>query len=152
MKANAILRSRYFFAVLAGLMLAVSFPKISVAGFAWIAPGLILFCGAGKTSRQQFWIGYVAGVAYFLTALYWLLFIPFPGGAVAGWLALSAYLSLYTATWVWLCWKIFSKFISPIEDSQPSTSASFGKRFLQSTWKQRAIWSLSCAAIWVTPQ
>lgn len=147
--SNAVLRSRYFLALLAGLMLAMSFPKISVAGFAWIAPGLILFCGAGKTSRQQFWIGYVAGAAHFLASLYWLLFIPFPGGAIAGWLALSAYLSLYTATWVWLCWKIFSKFILPTENPQSSTSLSFGKKFLQTTWKQRAIWSLSCAVIWV---
>lgn len=149
MKTKAIFSSRYFLAVLAGLMLAVSFPKISVAGFAWIAPGLILFCGAGKTSRQQFWIGYVAGAAHFLASLYWLLFIPFPGGAIAGWLALSAYLSLYTATWVWLCWKIFSKFVSPGENSPNSDVAPFAERFSNTTWRQRAIWSFSCAVIWV---
>ncbi len=105
-----ILRSRYVLALLSGLLLAASFPKFSVAGFAWIAPGLILFCGIGKTARQQFWIGYVAGVAHHLTSLSWLLNIPFPAGAIAGWLALSAYLSLYSATWVWLCWKVFKKF------------------------------------------
>ena len=136
---KTILRSRYLFAVLAGLVLSVSFPRLNVAGFAWIAPGLILFCGVGKTGKQKFWIGYVAGLAHFLVTLNWLLSIPFPAGAIAGWIALSAYLALYPATWVWLCWKIFSRIF-------PDNAS---KKFSDTTWKQRAIWSLSCAAIWV---
>ncbi len=138
-----ILHTRYLFAVLSGLMLAVAFPKTSVAGFAWIAPGLILFCGVGKNGRQQFWLGYVAGVAHFLFSLCWLLFIPFPAGAIAGWLALSAYLALYPAIWVWLCWKVFPK------STSPTLISNFNERFLETTWKQRAVWSLSCAVIWV---
>ena len=132
-------RSRFVFAVLAGLMLAVSFPKFSVAGFAWIAPGLILFCGIGKTGRQRFWIGYVAGLAHFLLSLNWLLAIPFPAGAIAGWLALSGYLAIYPATWVWVCWKIFPKAEHGISAPQ----------FSNTTWTQRARWSFCCAAIWV---
>ncbi|MEO6182963.1 MAG: apolipoprotein N-acyltransferase, partial [Verrucomicrobiota bacterium] len=145
------MRSRYLLALLAGLMLAAAFPKFSIAGFAWIAPGLILFCGIGKTRRQQFWIGYVAGLAHFLTSLCWLLNIPFPVGAIAGWLALSAYLALYPAVWVWLCWKIFSRLTrnaEPVFD-QTNLSPCRAELFLPITWKQRAVWSISCAAIWV---
>jgi apolipoprotein N-acyltransferase len=134
-----LLSSRYFFALVAGLMLALSFPNFSAAGFAWIAPGLILFCAIGKSGRQQFWIGYVAGLAHFLFALDWLLAIPFPAGAIAGWIALSGYLAFYMAVWVWLCWKIFSRLKGRGEN----------KKFSDTTWKQRALWSLSCAVIWV---
>ena len=44
------MRSRYLLAVLAGLMLAASFPKVGVAGLAWIAPGLML----GGTDSRHF--------------------------------------------------------------------------------------------------
>jgi apolipoprotein N-acyltransferase len=135
---KSFFQSRYFLAVIAGLLLAISFPKLSVAGLAWIAPGLILFCGIGKSSRQKFWIGYVAGLAQWLGSLNWLLAIPFPAGAVAGWLSLSAYLALYTATWVWLCWKTFSQITGDTVE-----------KFSETTWKQRAIWAISCAVIWV---
>ena len=62
---------------------------------------------AGQTRRESFRIGYVAGLAYYLASLYWLLLIPYrwhsiPLGPAAGWLSLSAYLALYPATWVWL--------------------------------------------------
>src|SRR5437870_9565023 len=100
-------KARYGIAVLAGLALAASFPKFNVAGLAWIAPGLLLFCAAGQPRGVAFQIGYAAGLAHYLASLYWLLFIPFPAGAVAGWLALSAYLALYPAASVWLCWSLF---------------------------------------------
>ena len=38
----------------------------------------------GQTPAQRFRLGYLAGVAHFLVSLGWLLFIPFPAGAVAG--------------------------------------------------------------------
>jgi apolipoprotein N-acyltransferase len=145
-----ILSNRYLLAMIAGFLLAAAFPKFSVAGFAWIAPGLILFCAIGKTGRQQFWIGYVAGVSHFLASLYWLLFIPFPVGAVAGWLALSAYLALFPATWVWLCWKLFSKFISFAEHLESKGDvAGCAENLFQTTWLQRTLWAITCAVIWV---
>ena len=90
-------------AAAAGLLLAAAFPKPGWAGMAWIAPGLMLFSATGFRGRQAFGIGYAAGLGFWLATLYWILYIPFPGGAVAGWLALSAYIALYQATWVWLC-------------------------------------------------
>ena len=101
------MRSRYPLAIIAGLLLAASLPKVGIAGLAWVAPALMLAAALGKRGGESFRIGYVAGLAYYLASLYWLLLIPYrwhsiPLGPAAGWLSLSAYLALYPATWVWL--------------------------------------------------
>lgn len=105
------MQSRHPLALVAGLLWAASFPKIGVAGLAWIAPGLMLLAAMGKGGKQAFRIGYAAGMAYYLASLYWLLLIPVPladiWGPILGWLALAAYLALYPATWVWACWRLF---------------------------------------------
>src|SRR5206468_11076924 len=100
-------RSRFPFAIFAGLVMASAFPKVGLAGMGWIGTGLLLASTAGKNSGQSFRIGYVGGLAYYLAGLYWLLAIPYrwhgiPLGPAAGWVALSAYLALYPAFWVWL--------------------------------------------------
>ena len=138
-------KTRYGIAVLAGLALAASFPKFNVAGLAWIAPGLLLFCAAGQPPRKAFRIGYTAGLAHYLASLYWLLFIPFPAGAVAGWLALSAYLALYPAAWVWICWKLFPGKRSGLEEGWWAAA----KELFASNWWQRTGWAFLCAALWV---
>ena len=97
---------RHGAAIAGGLLLAASFPKPGIAGLAWIAPGLMLFAALGQGGKACFLLGYLAGLAHYLCSLYWLLSIPFPAGAIVGWLALSAYLALYPATWVWLCWRL----------------------------------------------
>ena len=131
--ASPILRSRYLAAVLAGLLLAASFPKIGIPGLAWIAPALMLAAALGRSGGESFRIGYVAGLAYYLASLYWLLLIPYrwhsiPLGPAAGWLSLSAYVALYPATWVWL--------LCP--------AGVLGR-----SWTQRTLWSISGAALWV---
>jgi apolipoprotein N-acyltransferase len=100
-------RIRFALAIVAGLLLAASMPTLSVAGMAWIAPGLMLLAAFGRRGMAAFRIGYVAGLAYYLASLSWLLLIPVTGYPILGWAALSAFLSLYPATWVWLCWKSF---------------------------------------------
>jgi apolipoprotein N-acyltransferase len=96
------LRSRYPVAASAGLILAAAFPSPGIAGFAWIAPALLLAAAYGKTGSDAFRIGYVGGLAYILFSLCWLLRIPEKGFPILGWLALSAYVALYQAIWVWL--------------------------------------------------
>jgi apolipoprotein N-acyltransferase len=140
-------RSRYAFAMAAGLLLAAAFPNLGIAGLAWIAPGCILFSALGCAGGQAFRFGYVAGLAHYLFSLHWLLFIPFPLGAVAGWLALSAYLALYPAVWVWLCWRTFPFKLKPKE--YPGTSFRWIEEFASTNAIQRAVWSVSCAIIWV---
>ena len=127
------MRSRYLAATLAGLLLAAALPKIGLAGLAWVAPALMLVAVLGKSGWESFRIGYIAGLAYYLASLYWLLLIPYrwhsiPLGPAAGWLSLSAYLALYPATWVWL--------------------ANLNG-VLSRTWMQRTLWAISGAALWV---
>src|SRR2546421_3993727 len=115
---------RHGAAIAAGLLLAASFPKPGIAGLAWIAPGLMLFAALGQGGRACFLLGYLAGLAHYLCSLYWLLFIPFPAGAIVGWLALSAYLALYPATWVWLCWRLCPA--ATIDDRRSNRTAPVG--------------------------
>ena len=70
------LRVPYALAAVAGVLLALAFPRVSVAGFAWIAPGLLLFAAAGFRPGLSFRIGYVGGFVYYLCTLNWLLYIP----------------------------------------------------------------------------
>jgi apolipoprotein N-acyltransferase len=133
--AQILLRSRYPLAIAAGLLLAAAFPKIGIAGLAWAAPALILATAHGKTGADAFRIGYVAGLAQYLASLYWLLLIPVAGYPILGWLALSAYLALYPATWVWLLAKV------PGAKCQVSG--------IPDPWARRTLWTLSGAAIWV---
>jgi len=140
-----LLRSRYLLAIVAGLLLAASFPKIGIAGLAWIAPALMLVAAMGRGGWEAFRIGYVAGLAHYLASLYWLLLIPYrwhgiPFGPAAGWLALSAFIALYPATWVWL--------LSQVRCSMFDVRCSMFA-VLPKTCLQRTLWSLSGAALWV---
>ena len=121
------IRSGYLIAILAGLLLAAAFPKIGVAGFAWVAPALILFAAHGKKSGDTFRVGYVAGISFWLASLYWLLLIPVAGFPILGWVALSAFVALYFGIWTWL----------------------LAGKIGAGNWAQRNFWSLAGAAIWV---
>jgi apolipoprotein N-acyltransferase len=139
------LNLRWMAAIAAGAGLASAFPKPGLAGLAWIAPGLLLASAAGAAPRLAFQLGYAGGLAFWLTSLYWLLFIPFPLGAITGWLALCAYLALYPACWVWLCWRMV-----PDLDAGPSQPpAAWIAKLDQLGWLRRCIWTLSCSLSWV---
>src|SRR5439155_11311688 len=120
----------------------------------------------GKGGGERFRIGYVAGLAYYLTWLYWLLLIPYrwhgiPLGPAAGWLSLSAYLASYPATWVWLLsseskvQSLRSKVQGPEsgegrgsrEVAGPMWAGSGGD--LWGGWAKRALWAFCGAAAWV---
>ncbi len=120
-------RHRYFLAALAGFGLATAFPKFDFAGAAWVAPALILACAYRTDGRTAFRVGYVAGLTFQLTTLYWLLHIPVTGFPIFGWLAMSAFLALYLAAWVWL----------------------LAGRVGKGSWLRRSAWTLAGAAAWV---
>lgn len=158
-----LLHWRSALAVLAGAALALAFPTPGWSGLAWLAPGALLLAALDAPAGRAFRLGYVAGLAYHLLALRWLLHIPFPAGALAGWLALSAYLALYPALWVWLCGQVlplrapgvFSRRLAPPPTSgEPGCPAwpAAGQRVADLPWASRAVWSLSCAAAWVTTE
>ena len=144
---NRELRWRYALAMCAGLLLAASFPRIGVAGLAWVGPGLLLASAAGLPGGAAFRIGYIGGFTHFLASLYWLLHIPVPIAPIVGWLALSGFLSLYCGAWVWLCWKVFP---GRITAPAGSTVRSLVAEFASTPWWQRLVWAMACAALWVT--
>ena len=124
-------RSGYLVADLAGLLLASAFPKWSLAGFAWIAPALLVFAANGKSGADAFRVGYVSGFAFWLASLYWLLLIPVTGFPILGWVLLAAYLALFTAAWTWLVCNHASRITH------------------HASWPRRTLWTLAAAAAWV---
>ena len=121
-----LIRSGYLLAMGAGLLLAAAFPKIGVAGFAWVAPALMLVAVQGKTGGDAFRTGYVAGITFWLASLYWLLLIPVAGFPILGWVALSAFMAVYSGIWTWL----------------------LAGKIGTGNWAQRNLWSLAGAAAW----
>ncbi len=121
-------RSGYLLALIAGLLLASAFPNFNLAGFAWIAPALLLFAARGQTGADAFRVGYVGGLVFWLASLAWLLKIPVTGYPILGWVALAAYLALFTGAWLWLV---------------------SGFKFQTSSWAGRLLWALGGAAAWV---
>src|SRR5262245_43475127 len=98
-----------------------AFPNAGLAGFAWVGPGLLLGCALGKKGWESFRIGYIGGLAFYVLALYWLLYIPYrwhglPLGPAVGWVALSAYMALYPATWVWIVLNSFKGLLAQTLD------------------------------------
>jgi apolipoprotein N-acyltransferase len=146
---NSPAARRYGAAALAGILLSLAFAPAEIAGAAWVAPGLILFCALGATGATAFRVGFVAGWAHFLTSLYWLLAMPFtwhgiPLAPGLAWLALSAYCALFFALWVWFCWRIFPGDFS----LSGGTLLSLVESFLSVPVWQRAIWAVLCASAW----
>ena len=120
----------------------MAFPKFGVAGFAWIAPALILATALGKRGGETFRIGYVAGLAHYLGSLYWLLNIPVTGFPILGWVALAAFLAIFPATWVWLS-------VPPTLDPRPVPWMEAARQVSRQSWAQRMSWALRSAATWV---
>jgi len=176
LSSTSLSRIRYALAVVAGLLLAGAFPNFNIAGLAWIAPGLMLAAAFGGTRKQTFRLGFVAGFAFWLASLYWLLHMPVTGYPILAWIALAAYNAVFQAIWVWLCWKCFPGTPNAIDKqvrlgpatSDPASSLSGNLEptvsdpgaptlhpppsilALTSTPRlQRLRWSILCAALWV---
>jgi apolipoprotein N-acyltransferase len=139
-----ILRGRWPWAVAAGVMFAVAQPKLQLAGFAWIAPAILLLATFGATPKQTFRTAYLAGLTQQLITLYWLLFIPLRIPAIVGWFAISAYLAIYPGLWAMLAWKLFPMRLSgALFDPTPTD------HFTETNAGQRLVWALLCACGWV---
>ncbi|MCJ7596511.1 MAG: hypothetical protein MUO52_17225, partial [Desulfobacterales bacterium] len=64
---------RYLYSILSGLMLTASFPPGKTDWMAWVAL-VPLFIGLYRASPfHAFKVGLVAGLAHYLTLLYWII-------------------------------------------------------------------------------
>ena len=152
--ANPLLRSRYLLAIAGGLLWTAAFPKLEVAGFAWVAPGLMVAAALGTDGRDRFRIGYLAGLAHYLSMLYWLLLIPYrwlgiPFGPGSGWLALGGFLGLFPAVWVWLVAPTRNPGENPTSVGRRSPVPEGLGGVLPRNWFLRLGWAFSGAAAWV---
>ncbi|MBM3876811.1 MAG: apolipoprotein N-acyltransferase [Verrucomicrobia bacterium] len=143
---SAQTRPRHGLALVAGLMLCAAFPKADAAGFAWAAPGLLLFAASGLAPGAAFRVGFTGGLAFHLASLYWLLYMPVAIGPIFAWLALGAWCALFVAVWVWLCWSAFPTRLAGTEGD--AAFPGFGD-VAAATWLERAWWALACAVLWV---
>lgn len=130
-----------------GLALAASFPSWELSGLAWLGPGLIL-AGAQLRPCSAFGLGYAAGFCLHLCTLSWLLLIPFPAGAFAGWLALSAYLALFNGAWVLFCARLLAPLDKP-EGNPPSVGDLFSPF---DSARVRIWWPLAAGFSWVAAE
>ncbi len=126
-------RSGYLAAAGAGLLLASAFPNLNWAGFAWVAPALLLAAARGQTGAHAFRVGLVGGLAFWLASLSWLLLIPVTGLPMLGWFSLSAFMATFTGVWLWLVANLKFQISNSISDS----------------WFRRTLWTIVGAAIWV---
>jgi apolipoprotein N-acyltransferase len=146
---NRVCAVRLLLAAGGGLLLSAAFPTIGLAGAAWVGPGLILFSALGCGGRRAFWLGFLGGLAHFLTSLYWLVAMPdtfhgVPVGPACAWFLLSAYCALFPALWVWLSWRIWAP---PPAADLPAGAALGG--FFAAGVLRRGIWAFNTALIWV---
>ena len=137
---------RHAVAAAGGLLLACAFPNWNIAGLAWIAPGVMILAGLGAKPGTAFRAGYIAGLAFYLASLYWLMLIPVRFAPIVGWLALGFFLSLYPATWSWLVWRTFP---GRFDSAEPGFGGLL-ERFVSVGWTRRLRWCLLVAAAWVT--
>ncbi len=139
---------RYLAGAVFGLALTAAFPTIELWALAWVVPGLFFVAATELSGAGAFRFGYAAGLAQWLSTLYWLLFIPVAWYPILGWLALCAYLALYTAAWTWLVSRL-----APIEFERCTFESArllqlLGK-LAQVPWHKRFLWALTGAAAWV---
>jgi apolipoprotein N-acyltransferase len=138
-KLKAMVTSRLMGAGLTGLLWTTAYPRPALAASAWLIPGLLLIIARPQNPGPAFRLGLVAGLTHYLTSLYWLLYMPFPGGAIAAWLALSLYLSLFPAVWLW--W-VIQLHIRLRGQAEAGPVIILG-------WPQRLLWAWLGAAAWV---
>jgi len=94
-------KSKWLPAIIGGLMLTAAFPKTGFSLLAWIALVPLLISLRGADGGHAFRVGWVFGLAHYLTLLYWVVFTMRTYGYLPWWqcvsllVLLAAYLSVY---------------------------------------------------------
>lgn len=97
-------RGRLMMAACSGLLLTAAFPDIGYSGLAWIGVVPLLLAVRNLPWRKGFGLGFLAGMAHYLTLVYWVAYtmrtyghLPWPVG-VSILALLSACLALFFAS------------------------------------------------------
>ena len=103
MQTQKINKLKLCLAILSGLLLTGSFPKIGISLFAWFALVPLLIALRNLPPKRGFILGFIAGLVHYLTLLYWLVDTMHTYGHLPLSLCtfililLSAFLALYLA-------------------------------------------------------
>jgi apolipoprotein N-acyltransferase len=94
-------KGRFALAVLSGLILTGAFPNLDLPWLAWIALIPLFFAVRGLGLKKGFAVGFSAGMAHYLSLIYWIAYtmrtygyLPWPV-CVSILILLTAYLALY---------------------------------------------------------
>ncbi|MBC2710187.1 MAG: apolipoprotein N-acyltransferase [Desulfosarcina sp.] len=94
-------KSKWLPAIISGLLLTAAFPKVGISGLAWFALVPLFIVLRELNPKEAFRTGMIAGLAHYLTLLYWVVFTMRTYGYLPWWqcvsllVLLSAYLALY---------------------------------------------------------
>ncbi|MCL4501140.1 MAG: apolipoprotein N-acyltransferase [Deltaproteobacteria bacterium] len=92
-------------ALLSGLLLALAFPKWDLTLLLFVALIPLFWAVTGRSLKAAFGLGFLAGMAHYVTLLYWIVYVTHVHGflplplSIGILLLLAAYLSLYPALW-----------------------------------------------------
>ncbi|MCX7825511.1 MAG: apolipoprotein N-acyltransferase [Verrucomicrobiae bacterium] len=81
-------------AALSGALLIVAYPKPDLSAVAWFAVIPLFLAARGRGARDGFWLGWLAGLVFFVGTFYWLWHVTIPG-----WILLAMYLAVYPGLW-----------------------------------------------------
>ncbi|MBW2567962.1 MAG: apolipoprotein N-acyltransferase [Deltaproteobacteria bacterium] len=108
-------RLKIILAVLSGLLLTGSFPKIGISWFAWFALVPLLISLRNLSMQKSFFLGFLTGASHYISLLYWLPYTMKTYGhlpfllCVIILILLSSFLALYTAGFSAVLSKLCSK-------------------------------------------
>ncbi|HOJ52274.1 MAG TPA: apolipoprotein N-acyltransferase [Syntrophales bacterium] len=95
--------SRHLWALGAGVLLFLSFPKFGTGFLAWVALVPLFMAVSGQAAKKAFGWGFLSGLIAHLGILYWIAYVvvkygnlPWPVG-IGALLLLACYMGLYTA-------------------------------------------------------
>ncbi|MDL1963771.1 MAG: apolipoprotein N-acyltransferase [Deltaproteobacteria bacterium] len=115
MKTISINRSNIILSILSGFLLTCSFPKIGIDRLAWFALVPLLISLKNSSLTNSFRLGFLAGLAHYITLVYWLFHTMQTYGHLPFYLCVSvlfllaSYLSLYLAVFSIIVKRLCSK-------------------------------------------
>jgi apolipoprotein N-acyltransferase len=101
---------KIFFCILSAVLLALSFPKVSLSLLAFVSLVPLFMAMKGERPRRSFALSYLCGVVFFFMTFSWLLFVT-----KLGTVFLLAFLALYFGFFgIGYCWLSKKKLLAKI--------------------------------------